>query len=192
MQLCGQALRFFTGLQPLIKRVTTDYIRSMCSHDITQTFLSETRHSLLHKARLSVCVVVVFSSPSPPEFEFPKAKTDAQLPTVKTTVFGVCDLQSVWGLWVLNILLSFLLATISDIVEQRLAILLYFRFYAEQKYSYMNIRGWQLRPHTMMHKHVSQITTCFPRSPASHILPGLIYNAKVMMSGRVSRPKKRD
>lgn len=31
-----------------------------------------------------------------------------------------------------------------------------------------------------------------PTPPPSHILPGLIYNAKVMMSGRVTRPKKRD
>lgn len=32
----------------------------------------------------------------------------------------------------------------------------------------------------------------YPNTPASHILPGLIYHAKVMMSGRLSRPKKRD
>lgn len=63
MQLCGQALRFFTGLQPLIKRVTTDYIRSMRSHDITQTFSPETRRSLPLGVRVSSSRV-----------EFPKAR----------------------------------------------------------------------------------------------------------------------
>lgn len=52
MQVCGQALRFLTGLQPLIRRVTTDYIRSMCSHGSTQTFPSETRRSLPHEFRV--------------------------------------------------------------------------------------------------------------------------------------------
>lgn len=184
MQLCGQALRFFTGLQLLIKRVTTDYIRSMRSHDIMQTFSSETRRSLLHGVR------VLSSRVSKARRAF------SQLSNVKTTVYAVRWLVERVRIVSLGFVLIFLACNHICHCGAETCARLHFSFYAAQRgwqiYIYIYIRRWWLRPQTWMHKHVWQISPSLANPPPSHILPGLIYNAKVMMSGRVSRPKKRD
>lgn len=97
MRVCGQALRFFTGLQRLIKRVTAAYVRSMRAHDITQTFWSEeTRRSLRRRARVSPPPSPTAPHPPPQEW-----------PSVRTAAFGVGDLLNVRRLRVLAILSIF-------------------------------------------------------------------------------------